>query len=146
LGDWYANLLTTRPRHLAIGVNERTLLVVIVPLAPHATFLPRFRDAAAARLGQIPAPSRTLRAEIQALDRLNIGRTKSRSVLGSLNELRFLGQTHLDAHPQADPDELALFLCRTPMFALKTHWSWLEATTLLGGDPQDARLRLLDAT
>jgi len=146
LGDWYANLLTTRPKHLAICVNERSLLVVVVPLAPYSTFLARFRAAAAARLQQIPAPAPALQVELEALGTVQIGRTRSRSVLGSLKELRFLGQVHLDAEPRCDPETLALFLCHTPMFALTTHWPWLEATTLLGGDLAQARRTLLDAT
>jgi hypothetical protein len=32
------------------------------------------------------------------------------------------------------------------MFALSTHWPWLEATSLLGGDMTQARKMLLDAT
>jgi hypothetical protein len=127
-------------------VNERSLLVVIVPLAPHSTFLARFQASAAARLQQIPAPALTLQAELQALTTVQIGRTRSRSVLGSLNELRYLGRVHLDAEPRYDPEALALFLCHTPMFALTTHWSWMEATTLLGGDLGQARGRFIDAT
>jgi hypothetical protein len=146
LGDWYANLLTTRPRHLAICVNERSLLVVIVPLAPHSTFLARFQASAVVRLRQIPVPAPTLQVELQALATVRIGRTRSRSVLGSLKELRYLGQVHLDAEPRCDPEALALFLCHTPMFALTTHWPWMEATTLLGGDLAQARKRFIDAT
>ena len=146
LGDWYANLLTTRPRHLAICVNERSLLVLILPLAPHSSFLTRFRESAVARISQVLAPAEALRLETDALEHVQIGKTQSRSVLGSLNELRYLGKVHLTRQPVPDPESLALFLCHTPMFALTTSWSWMEATMILGGDVDEARRRLIAAT
>jgi hypothetical protein len=43
LGDWYANLLFTRPAQLVLCVSERTLLPVLVPARELETLLPRFR-------------------------------------------------------------------------------------------------------
>ncbi len=34
LGDWYANLVILRRRHLVIAVSERTFLPVIIEAAP----------------------------------------------------------------------------------------------------------------
>lgn len=50
LGDWYANVIAARPRALALCTNERTLLSVVVPIAPGRDFLNRFRDAALKRI------------------------------------------------------------------------------------------------
>ncbi len=44
LGDWYANALFWRPQ-TAVFVNERSLVPVLLPLAPAATVLDRFRAA-----------------------------------------------------------------------------------------------------
>jgi hypothetical protein len=41
LGAWYATALFRRP-HVALFVNESTLLPVLIPLAPAATVLERF--------------------------------------------------------------------------------------------------------
>jgi hypothetical protein len=44
LGDWYATVLFWRP-HVALFVNESTLLPVLLPLTPAATMLERFPQA-----------------------------------------------------------------------------------------------------
>ena len=41
LGDWYATALFWKPQ-LALLVNERTLLPVVMPLAPATTLAQRF--------------------------------------------------------------------------------------------------------
>jgi hypothetical protein len=46
LGDWYATVLFWRPQ-VALFVNEQTLLPVLMPYAPAASTLDRFRVAAA---------------------------------------------------------------------------------------------------
>lgn len=42
LGDWYATVLPWRPRQAGLFVSERTLLPVLMPLAPATTLLDRF--------------------------------------------------------------------------------------------------------
>ena len=49
LGDWYANPIIARPRQLALYTNERTLLSVVVPIAPMSGLIDRFRRAGMAR-------------------------------------------------------------------------------------------------
>ena len=49
LGNWYATALFWKPQ-LALLVNERTLLPVVMPLAPATTLAQRFPDA----LAQVP--------------------------------------------------------------------------------------------
>ena len=50
LGDWYANVLFWRPQ-AALFVNQRTLLPVLVPLAPAATVIARLRPTVELVLG-----------------------------------------------------------------------------------------------
>lgn len=50
LGPWYATHLPWRPRHLALLVNESTLLPLLVPLAPTRTLWDRFPHHVAALL------------------------------------------------------------------------------------------------
>ena len=133
LGDWYANVVATRPRTLALCTNERTLLSVVVRTAPGATFLDRFRAAAQARIRQIPVPASLRLAEIGALSDLRLQRTCSRSVLASMNQLGFSAEGWLQDRPNGDLDELGLWLSDTPCFALTTTWPWREAVLLLTG-------------
>jgi hypothetical protein len=52
LGDWYTTVLFWRP-HVALFVNEPTLLPVVIAFAPAASVLDRFPAAAA----EVPKPT-----------------------------------------------------------------------------------------
>lgn len=52
LGNGYAKVLLWKPQ-LALLVNERTLLPVLMPLAPASTLAARFPDALVAVLGHL---------------------------------------------------------------------------------------------
>jgi hypothetical protein len=118
LGDWYATALFWRPQ-VALLVSEVTLLPVLMPLAPAATFLQRFG----------PQLTAVLAAH---------GTTASRSAVGIMNEF-----THLaGAWRQDEPDLLALAvrLSATPCSPLyKRHISpdrELAALVAAWPDPQ----------
>lgn len=146
LGGWYATFLTSRPQHIVIAVNEASLLVLLVAIAPLPTFRERFRIAAVRRLHAIAASPSAIEAEERALGKLIFRPTQSRSVLGSLNNLAYLARVHLAATPGRDLEELSVFLCRTPMFALSTAWPWEEAALLLSATSSLADNRAPDAT
>jgi hypothetical protein len=133
LGDWYAKIVATRPRHLVLCTNERTLLCVVVPFAPRNTLRERFAATARHRIDQIAAPAELRLAEIDAIMPVRIGRTTSRSVLSSLNEFGYAVEAWLEDRSADDLEALGLWLCDTPCFPLKTHWPWLEAELLLTG-------------
>ncbi len=89
LGDWYANLFYSRPQQLVLCMNERSLLVVIVPARDSNSLAPRFRDAAIAHLRRIGVPDAAVEAEARAMSELAFGPTASRRLLGCLNEAAF---------------------------------------------------------
>ena len=88
LGDWYANLYYSRPQYI-LCMNERTLLLVLVPARDAKSLGPRFRDAAVAHLRRIGIPDAAIAAEARAMSEIAFGRTTSRSVLGCLREAAF---------------------------------------------------------
>lgn len=133
LGDWYANVIPIRSRLLALCTNERTLLSVVIPVAPGRQFLDRFREAAQKRIRQLPVAATLCLEESGALAELGFGRTQSRSVLASMNQLSMDAEVWLRERPSGDLEELALRLCDTPMSALETHWPWKEAVLVLTG-------------
>ena len=133
LGDWYANLIRFRERRLALCTNERTLLSVVVPVAPSRAFLERFRAAALHRLRQLPVPASLRLAESAPFAELTVAPTRSRSVLASMNQLGWGAEVWLRERPDGDLEELGLWLCDTPMSALQTYWPWKEAVFLLTG-------------
>jgi hypothetical protein len=132
-GDWYAHPIRSGRRRLVLCVNERTLLSVVLPLAPGKTFVDRLREAAQQRVRQVNARPEALRREISALAEIHIGPTRSRSVLASMNQLGWGAEVWIAERPAGDLEELGQWLCDTPCSALRTHWPWHEAELLLTG-------------
>ncbi len=100
LGDWYATVLPWRPRQVALLVSERTLLPVLMPLAPAASLLDRFPNQLAQVLARHQVDAATVAGECIDTTDYRVGTTASRSVVGSMNEFSFLA----DAHRRDDPE------------------------------------------
>lgn len=87
LGAWYANVLFWRPQAL-LFVNERTLLPILVPLAPAATVITQLRATAELVLGLHGLAGSFLAHELEATENAVLAKTANRSVLGMLNKVR----------------------------------------------------------
>ena len=111
LGDWYANLLYTKPQQLVLCVSAKTLLPVMVPASGPAPIQTRLRDQLAEVLRAIGVPSTTIQAELLEMDRVVVSKTASRTVLGSMND--FVNM--LSFYPPGLPlVQLALSLAESP--------------------------------
>ena len=97
LGDWYANLLHTGPEQLVLCMNERSLLVVLLPARDFRNVGPRFRGQVASLLTRIGVPAPAVAAEEQGMSQLAFGPTANRKVLGCLNEAMFALSYELDS-------------------------------------------------
>lgn len=114
LGDWYANILFSKPQQLVLCVSERTLLPVVVP-AKDAKLLPaRVAEAACDMLTALGVPQVAVDAERTQMQSSCIGRTASKRVLGSLNDLMFQLEIGLRLSPERSLIEHALWLAETP--------------------------------
>ena len=89
LGDWYATLVHSRPQQLVVCMNERTLLVVLVPARESSSLGTRFRDAVTAQLRRLGVPPAAIEAEARAMSEFAFGPTASRRLLGCLREAVF---------------------------------------------------------
>ena len=96
LGDWYANLLFTRPVHLVLCVSERTLLPVLVPARELETLPFRLRRLVCDVLQAIGVPDHAIRLEERAMAEVAVGRTASRRVLGSMNDFAWMADGYLE--------------------------------------------------
>jgi len=115
LGDWYAKRLSTKRGKLAICVSERSLPPVLVAATMDAgAFVFAFREAIRSVLRGIGAEPQWVRREARETEQIALGKTASRRVLGSLNDLAFLGRATLDDHPHIDFVALAVELADTP--------------------------------
>jgi hypothetical protein len=133
LGDWSARHIGVKHRNVVLCTNERSLLCVVVPLAPMAQLVERFVIAATHRISQIPAPAHARSVEVAALQSALLGRTRNRSVISSMNQFSHAIQIWLDERPTGELDDLGFWLCDTPCSAISTHWPWLQAELLLTG-------------
>jgi len=122
LGDWYATMLRWRPQ-VALLVNERTLLPVLMPLAPAATMPARVADQVGDVLAAHGVPASIIRAEVDRMRQWRIAPTASRSVVGIMNEFTFLADAWRNS-PNPNLVDLAVRLAATPCSPLyKRHVS-----------------------
>lgn len=103
LGDWYANLVPTFAGDLIIFVNERSLLSVAVPIWESDNLLLLFRLRFGNLLGMIGILPEAIDREIRHYSQIQFGNTRSRSILGSMNDFAFRYQVIADeAKKKAD--------------------------------------------
>ena len=113
LGNWYATALFWKPQ-MALVVNERTLLPVLLPLAPAATLAQRFPVALREVLRALDMPAEFIDSEISAMGEVVYTKTANRSVLGVMNEFVYLAEGYRDQDGSVDPVGLSLRLAGTP--------------------------------
>lgn len=113
LGDWYANPLFWRPQ-VALFVNERSLLPVLVPLAPAASVVARLPVAFADIAIRIGVDDAALRSELAAMGDHVLAKTASRRTLGVMNEFAHLADSYRDRRGPVDLVELTLWLANVP--------------------------------
>lgn len=95
LGDWYANLLYTKPQQLILCVSEKTLLPVILTAKGAEPIEVRLAARVGETLRAIGIPDPIIKAELAAMSEVTISTTASRSVLGSMNDFAFMLDSHL---------------------------------------------------
>jgi hypothetical protein len=89
LGDWYANLIYARPHQLVLCMNERSLLLVLVPAREGKSLPMRFRDSALALLHRLGVPSCSIETGALAMRDIRLGPTANRRVVGCMREAAF---------------------------------------------------------
>jgi hypothetical protein len=114
LGNWYANLIHVGRVQMVMATSERTLLTVLLPAVDlRNSLLPNLCAAVYLLLQQLGVDPARAATEVEAMRDVRIGRTESRSVLGSMNDLlRMLDWDVRDGRP---PMEIMLRLAETPM-------------------------------
>jgi hypothetical protein len=113
LGAWYATALFWRP-HVALFVNESTLLPVLMPLAPAATVLERFPAALAQVLRGHRVDDEFVEHEVEEMSEWQLVPTSSRSVVGVMNDFAYLAGEYAAASGGNNFVSLSLRLSGTP--------------------------------
>lgn len=114
LGDWYANILFTRPEQVILCVSERTLLPVVVAARSASTLGARLADALLPILLNLGVPSTNARAEVARMRDCAFAPTRSRRVLGTMNDFARQLRWFLQEHPEASLQQASAWLGETP--------------------------------
>src|SRR5258705_11890320 len=93
LGDWYANILQVGRRQHLLLISERSRLPVVIPIRELKRLGTVFPDAVCERLSLVGIAARDIADEGMRMLELAFGRTRNRSLLGTLNDFAFMAQS-----------------------------------------------------
>lgn len=113
LGNWYATALFWKP-HIALLVNEKTLLPVLMPLAPAAALAERFPPQLGLVLAACGVNQEFIASELAHMTEVRFAKTANRSVLGMMNQFSFLAEGYRDYLETDDLLTLSMKLADTP--------------------------------
>lgn len=113
LGNWYATALFWKPQ-VALLVNEKTLLPVLMPLAPATDLATRFPLHLADVLAAHGVPQQFIDHELAQMNEVQYAKTSNRSVLGIMNQFSYLAEGYREYLETNDLLTLSLRLSETP--------------------------------
>jgi len=119
LGDWYGNILRIGRRQHLMFISERSRLPVVIPIRELKRLSTVFPDAVCERLAVVGVAAADIADERMRMSELAFGRTRNRSLLGTLNDFAFMAQSVDARRPEPEsPEELMQFLSQTPILPL----------------------------
>lgn len=118
LGDWYANVLYSKPHQLVLCVSERSLLPVVLHAKEAHTLAPRLTLAVGQVLQRLGVAAALIEREQEEMRAFAYSRTQNRRVLGQLNDLMFQLSWYLHDRPAENLLAHSLHLARTPCGAI----------------------------
>ena len=113
LGDWYGTVLFWKPQ-VALLVNEKTLLPVLMPLAPASDLELRFPLQLSIVLSAHGISQSFIDFELAQMREVQITKTANRSVVGVMNEFSYLARVSQIYLETTDLIRLSLRLAETP--------------------------------
>lgn len=118
-GDWYGNILRIgRQQHL-LFISEHARLPVIIPIREAKRLDTIFPDAVCAALTAVGVALDDIADERSRMSTIAFGKTRSRSLLGTLNDFAFMAQHGNGRRQEPErPEDLMRFLARTPILPL----------------------------
>jgi len=114
LGNWYANILFSRPHQLVLCVSERSLLPVVLLAKKTQTLASRLTATAGQILQKLTVAPSQIERELFEMRSFAYSQTENRRVLGSLNDLMFQLSWYIHHSPEKSLLEHSLHLAETP--------------------------------
>jgi hypothetical protein len=117
LGDWYGNVLRIGHRQHLLFISERSRLPVIISIREATRLGTVFPDAVCERLSIVGVAAADIADERMLMSEFAFGRTRNRSLLGTLNDFAFMAQSVDTRRTEPEsPEELMRFLSQTRSF------------------------------
>lgn len=113
LGNWYATALFWKPQ-VALLVNEKTLLPVLMPLAPATNLVSRFPEHLTAVLVAHGIPKDFIEHELVQMGNVRYAKTSNRSVMGIMNQFSYMAEAYRENDGATDLLALSMWLSGTP--------------------------------
>jgi hypothetical protein len=119
LGDWYGNVLQLDRRQHLLFISEWSRLPVVIPIRDGKRLASVFPDAVCNVLDLVGVAAADIADERSLMSEIAFGRTRNRSLLGTLNDFAFMAQVGNARRPEPEtPEELIRFLAQTPILPL----------------------------
>ncbi len=115
LGDWYGNLIRMGNRHVLLFISERSRLPIMIPVREANRLRSSFPDAVCQMLAAVDVPAEAIEHERQQMSEIAFGRTRSRSLLGSLNDFSIMARMHFITRRRDPFERIARELAETPL-------------------------------
>lgn len=115
LGGWYGTLIRFGRRHVLLFISERSRLPVLLPARDADRLALAFPRAVSETLMGLGVPAAAVERECSSMSPISIGPTRSRSLLGSLNEFAFLARADFVTRPDRTLDAVARKLAEVPL-------------------------------
>ncbi|MCC7416636.1 MAG: hypothetical protein IT176_05785 [Acidobacteria bacterium] len=120
LGDWYGNILQLGRRQHLLFISERSRLPVILPIREARNLTTVFPDAVCEALDLVGVSAADIADERSRMSEVAFGRTRNRSLLGTMTDYAFMAQIGHARRPEPETtEELMRFLAQTPILPLK---------------------------
>ncbi len=113
LGNWYAKAIFSKPQ-VGLFVNVRTLLPVLMPLAPASRLVERFPQYLFKVLLSQGVSESFMQQELNSLDEVVYCKSTNRSIIGIQNMFTYLLEGYQSIHYANDWYELSMMMADTP--------------------------------
>lgn len=90
LGDWYVNRIVVNRKPLLLLVSSNSLLAIVTWARGVRTLPERLTRLVEDRLRRLPIPEPLVHSEVTMMDRVCVGPTASRSILGSMVDFAYM--------------------------------------------------------
>jgi hypothetical protein len=115
LGDWYGNLIRMGNRHVLLFISERSRLPIMISVRDANRLQSSFPEVVCQMLTAVGVPAESIERERLEMSQIAFGRTRSRSLLGSLNDFSMMARMHFITRRTDPLERIARDLAETPL-------------------------------